>query len=196
MNTKIALLLSTASLLAVWPAIAEGQPPKLLPPAPPPSATPRSAAVSPAAKVVITTLQEVCLPVLKGAPLSSAAKSAGFTESGGEWTLKTAGSPEVVLEPPDTANPHVCAATIELTPADSGPIGPSVAAWAMAQSPPLTPVKSDVVAAGKAFQRVTWSWSGRGAAAVEGVVLSREQPLPGYPGRTGEATLFVSLTPA
>jgi hypothetical protein len=198
MNKETTLILSAASLLAVSPAFAQGSIPTLSPPAPSatPQATPASARISPAPQVVVATLQDVCLPVLRGVALAPAAMSSGFAERDGQWTLETADKSQVVLEPPDLANPHVCAATIALAPGDVGPIGPSVAAWATAQSPPLRPVKSDVVAASGAFRRITWSWSGRTAAGVEGVVLSRDEPSSGQPGGGGQATLFVSLTPA
>ncbi|MGH6958069.1 MAG: hypothetical protein ACREEW_15490, partial [Caulobacteraceae bacterium] len=159
---------------------------------------PPAAAPPPAVRATMTALQRVCLPVLRGAPLKTSAKAAGFRLKDGVWTMPVARGRRIGLEPPDTANPHVCALHIVAEAAAAPSMRATLAAWASGQSPPLKQVEADVVVPGPAFQHVTSTWTARTAAGAEGVVLSQDEALPGKPALAGtrRSALLVSLTPA
>jgi hypothetical protein len=163
-----------------------------------PAATTQPATITPPPVVegAIAALDRVCLPVLKGGDLDKSAKAAGFRNKDGQWVMSVTGRSEIDLNPPDTANPSVCGASITAPAASGLALRQALDSWAQRQTPPLAPVKMDATVAGPSHQWTTSSWSGTTPAGVEGVVLSQEQPKAGAPSQSavGQATLLVTLT--
>lgn len=172
------------------PAFAQSPPPTLQPPAPP--APPASAAAVDA----VATVKTVCLPVLEGRDLKASARAAGYRLDNGQWVLPIAGKRQIDLSPPDVANPHVCSATIDARPDAGAAMQRALGEWASQQSPPLTPVETNVSRDVSGATWTTSSWSGRTASGVERLVLTQE-PKPAGGGETmSESELLVSLSPS
>lgn len=148
---------------------------------------------SPAITDAVKTLQQVCLPVLKGGDLKTNASAAGFRLKDGEWVLVIHGNRRIELAPPDAANPHLCSAAIYTRPVGQLALRQALNAWAGAQSPPLTPVNPGQGSLSAGW--TTWSWQGQTPSGTLGVALGQEQPARGRPATVSESDLEVSLTP-
>ncbi len=192
MKQEFIYLAVTAMLAAAHPAIAAAPPVTA-----PAAASTVAAPARPSVKDTVLTLNDVCLPILRGAAVKPTAEAAGFRARNGEWVLTIAGKRQITLDPPDVANPRLCTVTIDASPGGVA-MRAALAAWAAGQSPALTPVKVDDSVAGVTHERATSSWSAQTPSGVEGVVLSQEKTLQGQPtdGGLDESTLYVSLTPA
>lgn len=151
----------------------------------------------PVATAAVSTLQNVCLPLLRGGAVSRVAPAAGFRDRQGSWVLDVAGRPAVELDPPDVANPHLCTATLSYAPGGGDAIRAALATWAATQTPALSPVKVDQTYPGATYERQVSTWSAETPAGVEGVVLDEEKTPQGKPadGNLGQSTMLVSLTP-
>jgi hypothetical protein len=156
-----------------------------------------SAAIPPAASDAVASLQDACLPILRGSHVKPAAQSAGFKLQDGGWVKPIAGKDEIALDPPDVANPHVCTLTITATPVDGAAVRGALAAWAAAQRPPLAPAAVDQNVPGASQAWVTSTWSAQTSAGTESVVLTQPQSPAGQPAtQPQQSTLLVSLSPA
>lgn len=195
-----AFVVSLAIIAAAASPTAFGQVKSQTGPAPasPAPTTPSQAAPaapSPAAIDVVTTLQKACLPILRGERVEAAARSAGFRLQDGGWVRPIAGKEEINLDPPDTANPHVCTLTITTGPSDVAAMRGQVASWAAAQSPPLASVGVQS-APGAAQGWVTSTWTAQTPSGAESVVLTQPQaPTEQSSAQTQQSTLLVSLSP-
>lgn len=147
---------------------------------------------------VMTTVKDVCLPLLKGAQIASVAKTAGLKNGRDGWVLPIAGKRRIEIEPPDGPNPHVCSATVIHAPGADDQIVKALTGWAASQTPGLQPVKSAEKATGPLYQLTTSSWSGKTADGVLGLSYSEDKTLDGKPvaGNLDQATLAISLTPS
>jgi len=156
---------------------------------------PPSGKTAPAASDLVATLQQVCLPVLRGGDVKSSASAAGFTQKDGQWVLKIAGDARIELAPPDVTNPHVCSATIYAQPGETAALQQALGAWAGAQKPAITPLKLDAAVAG-ASDWTTSTWSAQTPSGTLSIALGQQQPTPGTATTLTESDLQVSLTPA
>ena len=150
-------------------------------------------APSPAVADMVTTLQQVCLPVLKGGDVKASASAAGFKLEDGEWVLPINGDRRIELAPPDVANPHVCSAAVYANPDSQAALRQAVNTWADAQSPPLTQVQEPL-----GLTTAGWSsssWRGQTPAGTLSVALGQAQPAPGRSPNVLESDLEVSLAP-
>ena len=147
--------------------------------------------IGPAAEAAVTTIEIVCMPVLRRASLAKTAESAGFRQKGGEWRLDLPRHARIDLQPPDAANPNLCGQTI-LSPAGAGAgLRLALANWARAHG--LKPVQFDVASKGFQYERTTSTWSGQVDARPEGVALSQEKTFAGKPvdGSLDQSVLLV-----
>lgn len=185
-QTKLTALATAFSMLA-GVCLAQAPPPSNA------SSGPSPAPPSPAAADAVKTLQQVCLPVLRGAQFGAAAASAGFRQEQGAWTLTIDSKRQLVLDPPDKLNPHLCSLTITNLASSADQLRTTLASWAAAQSPPLSLVNQST-AEGVA----TSTWAARTPAGEEGVVLSEPVSTSAAPSPDGveQSTLYVSLAPA
>jgi hypothetical protein len=152
---------------------------------------------SPAAAAALTTLEKVCLPLLRGEKLKDVSAATGIKERRGEWSLPIADGQTVVITPPSGANNTVCSAKLSYAVGAGQPITQALDHWASASAPPLQKVKDGEETKGPLRLRKTTSWFGPGRnGATIGVVLSEEKDLQGRPagGDVDEATLLVSRT--
>jgi hypothetical protein len=155
---------------------------------------PVSGAPSPAVAGMVKTLQQVCVPVLKGGALRAAASAAGFRLKDGQWVLPISGDRRIELAPPDEANPHVCSAAVYAKPDSQAALRQAVNTWAAAQSPPLALATEPPGAATPGWS--TSSWRGQTPAGTLGVALGQAQPAQARSPAVLESDLQVSLTPA
>ena len=132
---------------------------------------PTSGAASPAVADMVKTLQQVCLPVLKGGDVKAAASAAGFRLKDGLWVLQISGERRVELSPPDEANPHVCSAAVFSRPNSQAALRQALSGWAAAQNPPLTLEAEPADAANAGWS--SSSWRGAIAAGTLGVALGQ-----------------------
>lgn len=187
MKSDTLLFLASASIAATG-ALAHAQ-----------TATPSGIAATstppPAASDAVKTLQKVCLPVLLGGDLKSSASAAGFHLKDGLWVLTIDGDRRIELSPPDAANPHICSATIYSRPRNAAAIQEALGSWAVAQSPPLTPVRVDAQVSDPSQQWTTSSWSAQTPAGTLGLALGQQQLSRGASVALVESDLTVSLTP-
>ena len=169
------LLPATALLLAGSLASAQTKVEDTAPITSPPEAV-DTATIGPAAKAAVTTIETVCMPVLRRASLAKTAESAGFRHKGGEWRLDLPQRARIDLQPPDAANPNVCGQTI-LSPACAGAgLRLALANWARAQG--LKPVQFDVASKGFQYDRTTSTWSGQATHARRASSSARKRPSP------------------
>ncbi len=152
---------------------------------------------SPAATATLTALQQVCLPLLQGQSIKAISASAGLKKNDRQWVMKDAAGRKVEIDPPDSANPHVCSAVIPHRPGSSPAILAAVDGWAKSQAPPLQPDKVRVQSTQDSEAVTTSSWIGQAPGGAEGLVLVDKQPVAGQTaGGLDEATLLISLTPS
>jgi|WetSurMetagenome_2_1015567.scaffolds.fasta_scaffold105784_2 hypothetical protein len=152
---------------------------------------------APAATAALTTLQQVCLPLLQGQTIKAVSSSTGLKKKDGQWVLPVAGDQDVALNPPDLANPHVCSAVIPHRPGSGDAIFASLDGWAKAQAPPLSPDKVRVQSAEGDEQVTTSSWTGQTPKGAEALVLADTRSVSGQAaGALDKATLLVSLAPS
>lgn len=156
---------------------------------------PASGKPATAATDLVATLQQVCLPVLRGGDVKSSARAVGFTQKDGQWVLKIGGDERIELAPPDATNPHLCSATIYAQPGETAALQQALNAWAGAQNPAITPVKLDATVAGVA-NWTTSTWSAQTPSGTLSLALGQQQPAPGTATTLTEFDLQVSLTPA
>jgi len=143
-------------------------------------------AAPPLAGDAVETLQKVCLPVLRGGDLKASAASAGFVMKDGQWTLTVDRDTSIALNPPDTANPRVCGASITAPFGDALALKRAVAAWARTQTPPLAAVKL-APAIGSGWTSSLWTGAG------ESVTLGQEHA--GAPTASAQSNLQLTLKP-
>ncbi|MEO6341091.1 MAG: hypothetical protein ABIO39_13700 [Caulobacteraceae bacterium] len=161
------------------------------------SQTTEADGLSPESAAALSTVERVCLPLLRGQTLKAVAAIAGLKQDHGEWTLPIAGRKRVVIDPPGGPNKTVCSAKLTYS-LDGGPqIVDVLSRWAQAQAPALQMVKDHEDSKGPLRLRKTTSWFGMASGGSLGLVLSEEKDLQGRPaaGDYDEATLLVSLTP-
>jgi len=147
---------------------------------------------------VMTTVKDVCLPLLKGTPIAAVAKTTGLKNGRDGWVLPIAGKRHIEIDPPDGPNPHVCSATVIHAPGEDDSILKALTGWVASQTPALQPIKSGEKATGALYQLTTSSWSGPTAGGVLGLSYSEDKTLDGKPvaGSLDQATLAISLTPS
>lgn len=157
-----------------------------------------STAKSPEVAAALTALEKVCMPLASGSNLKSVAPASGLRQQNGDWVLPINGPEVVDVTPPDTANPHVCFATIRYRGDQGGAIQQAIGAWAVAQTPPMTPGETNMVEKGPQMQRTLSSWEGSSPKAADTVIFAVEKTLDGKPvdGVLNEAQLTVSVSPA
>jgi hypothetical protein len=190
----LALFLGAAALAAFsQPACAQAsvtgasQRPSAIAPAP----------LTPAATAAITTLDQVCLPLLQGQSLKAISVSTGLKNKDGQWILPIADKRAVTLDPPDAANPHVCGAEIPYRAGSGDAVLVTVDEWAKAQAPPLRPDKIRVQSTQGSELVTTSSWTGHSSKGAEALVLCQKDPIGGQAANSlKQATLLVSLTPS
>jgi hypothetical protein len=150
-----------------------------------------------AAADISAALQQVCLPVLRGANFGATARSASFRFIDGSWSRNLGSEGQIELMPPDAANPHLCSATITSPGSDAPALRTAVDTWAQDQTPKLGRAQFDVTVKGPAHEWVTSSWSVATPAGQESVVLSQQQPAEASASdMLTQSDLLVSLTPA
>ena len=151
----------------------------------------------PSAAAAVTLLQHVCLPLIKGGDLRTIAKTNHLRQEDGQWTLIIDHGRRLQLDPPDSANPHVCSATIYHSVGAGPAIRQAIDDWARTTSPALTPIKVDETSSGPTYMRTTSTWQGADPSGVVGVALSEEKTLSGAPaaGKLDQSEIEVSLTP-
>lgn len=171
------------SLLAAGPALAQ--------------ATAKPAAQTPEVAAALAALEKVCLPLASGSDLKTVARSAGLRQQDGGWVLPISGPEEVDIAPPDTANPHVCIATLRFRGDQAAAMRTAIGAWAARQSPPLTPDQVAAAEKGPQELRTISSWEASTPKAADAVLFTKEKTLDGKPidGALNEAQLIVSVTP-
>jgi hypothetical protein len=149
-----------------------------------------------AATAALTTLEQVCLPLLQGQSLKAVSASTGLKSKDGRWILPIADKREATLDPPDDANPHVCSAKIPYRAGSGDAILAAVDGWAQAQAPPLRPDKIRVQSTLGSEPVTTSSWIGQSPKGAEGLVLCQKKPVGGQAADSlKQATLLVSLAP-
>lgn len=171
------------SLIAAGPALAQ--------------ANPTPAAQTPEVAAALTALEKICLPLASGSDLKTLAPSTGLRQENGDWVLPISGPERIDVIPPDSANPHICIATIHFRGNQADAMRSAIGAWAAQQSPPLTP--DQVAAAEKGPQRLRTisSWQASTPKAADAVLFTKEKTLDGKPvdGALNEAQVMVSVTP-
>lgn len=184
MKKELIVTIAAAAMAAAPLAFAQTAPPATL------------ATVPPAASDAVASLQDACLPILRGGHVKPAAQSAGFKLQDGGWVKPIAGKDEIDLDPPDVANPHVCTLTITAAPGDGAAVRGALAAWAAVQRPPLAPAGVGQSVPGASQAWVTSTWSAQTSAGTESVVLTQPQSPAGQPAtQPQQSTLLVSLSP-
>jgi hypothetical protein len=150
------------------------------------------------ATAALSTVKDICLPLLKGASVAAVAKTTGLKGGRDDWFLPVSGKRRIEISPPGGANPHVCEATIIHDPTAGDAIVSALGAWAAMQAPALQQLKQQEKVTGALYQLTTSSWEGRTADGNLAVVYSENKTLQGKPvaGGLDQATLSVSLTPA
>jgi hypothetical protein len=163
-----------------------------------PGPTPGIGATTPETGAVLTVLERVCLPLSRGAHLDGVARTNGLQQRNGQWVLPIRGPEQIVVTPPDTANPTLCRATITYAIDQDQPILQEINNWAADHTPPLKARKIEVAEPGPAMLRKVSTWEVTSASETDAVVLAREQTLQGQPvdGQYDKAVLLVSVTPA
>ncbi len=151
----------------------------------------------PSAQATITLLQQVCLPLIKGGDLDTIAKANHLRRKDGQWTLIIDRNRRLVLDPPDTANPRICSATIRHAVGSGPAIQQAIDDWARSSTPALTRVKVDETSTGPSYLRTTSTWSGPNPMGTVGVALSEEKTLKGAPvdGALDQSEIEISITP-
>lgn len=162
-----------------------------------PAGSPGAAGLSPEAAAALSTVERVCLPLIRGQTLKAVAATAGLKRDHDDWILPIAGRKRVVIDPPGDSNKTVCSAKLTYGVDGGAPIVDVMNRWAQAQTPPLQKVKDGEDSKGPLRLRKTTSWFGMVSGGSLGLVLSEEKDLQGRPaaGDYDEATLLVSLTP-
>lgn len=176
------------AITAASPALAQTTAPS----APPTQVAPTATAQSPLTEDAVAALDKVCLPVLRGAKVKTAAATAGFKLEDGAWSRPIGDQRRLDVEPPDVANPHLCTVTVTYAAGDGAQLRAALGAWASTRSPPLSAVQVGQNIAGSDL--TTSQWSGQGSGGAESVVLSQEQPAQGN-GGSRQSTVIVSLSP-
>jgi hypothetical protein len=150
---------------------------------------------TPGAKAAVAVLNSVCLPVLNGAKLQTVASAAGLKLKNGRWRMLVDGKREVILRPPDTANPHLCGETIIHRAGSEPAIFAAIDAWAKAQTPPLQPDKVQAQSKGASRLWFTSTWTGQAPDGALGMVLTQKTAMAGGSVETtARSRLVVSLT--
>lgn len=150
---------------------------------------------TPATVAVQTAIERVCLPVLGGQSMKTAAATANVKQNDSGWWLSAGGAQGVAILPPDSVNPHVCALTVTYQRGQGALLYGLLETWSADHG--LKAVKTKVSRQGQAHGHVTSSWEGQTPKGAMALVLNVETGLNGAPasGGEGQAAVLVSLTP-
>lgn len=161
----------------------------------PPKATP--VPPTPGASAAVSTLRNVCLPLLMGQERRAVATAARVKMSGDEWIVPIDGRRQIEVFPPDTANPHVCEATITHRIGSQPAILSAIDAWTSALSPPLRATQFRQRSTGPDGVRTTSIWLGAIPNGQLAVVMTELKSPNGQPekGDLDQTSLTMTLTP-
>lgn len=150
------------------------------------------------AAATLVVVRDICLPMLKGAPIEAVAKTTGLRNGRDGWVLPIAGKRHIEVSPPGGSNPHVCSATVIHDPGAGPSILSALREWVSSRSPPLQATKSELAATGPLYRLTTSAWEGSMEGGHLAMVYSEDKTPDGKPvaGNLDQATLTLALTPA
>lgn len=173
--TQTVLVGLTSAVALAAAAAAHGQTAQASPPTSPPSG------VGP---YVTSTIEKVCLPLIRGQDIKSVVQAAGLRKSHDDWVLQLQGVEKITVSPPTQANPSVCTLTVNYEVDQTGALVGALTAWAAAQMPPLPPLDT---AYHPNPQVTSWSWALDTGQSHEGLVLNAQKTADGKPiGRNSD----------
>ena len=145
---------------------------------------------------VLSVVQRVCEPMVKGGDFDQLAKSAGMKKArGGAYTLGLGGDRayNITLNPPGS-NRNVCQADIRYAVGGEQPIVTALNIYAFLHQPELQLQRNDFLVGADNVKRITLSWEHYTDKESTGVVFVQLKNANGAPlnGKYDQATLLYS----
>jgi hypothetical protein len=172
-------------------AAAPGMSPTPAPPAGSTASAPQ-AAVDPAANPTLPTtgdgaqvlsiLQRVCIPAVKGGAMDQLAKSVGMKKdrrSGGYAMTLGADRNYTLTIPPQGSNKNVCQMDLRYALNGERPIITALNIWSFLQSPELKLQRNDFQVGGDGVKRITMSWEYYNDRESTGLVFVQQKNADG-----------------
>jgi hypothetical protein len=175
-----------AAAMPAAPAPAAAAPVAAAPAAPAPEATPPAAPAAPAptlpttgdGAVIISVLEKVCVPAVRGPGLDAAAKAAGFKNNkrDGTWTMPLGGDKTYTITLlPQGSNKDVCRAEVHYAIGQEAAIVSAVNIWSFLHQPELILQANYVAVDPDGVKRVRKSWENFGSNSSTAVNFSTER---------------------
>jgi hypothetical protein len=125
---------------------------------------------------IVSMIEKVCMPLIRGQDVKSVMTSNGLKRSHDDFVLQLTGVEKIVLTPPTAANPTVCSMQVSYEAGGTKSIVDVLTAWAASQDPPV-PVL------GSAYSNTPgvtgWSWALDTGQIQEGLVFNAQRTTDG-----------------
>lgn len=110
---------------------------------------------------ILTALEKVCIPAVRGQGLDAAAKAAGLKNNrrDGTWTMPLGGARDyAIIFQPQYSQPNVCQAEVHYAVGQDAPIISALNVWAFMQQPKLVLQANYVNVDADGVKRIRKSW--------------------------------------
>lgn len=141
---------------AAAPAAPAAEPAAPAEPAPPPPTLPTTGDGA----EVISVVNNICVPSVRGASVESVAKPLGFkfNRRANAWSKTMGAKPYEISVLPKGSNENVCNVTIKYAVGQAKPIVNALNIWAFLHQPDMPMQRNDFIVGADGIKRITLSW--------------------------------------